>query len=288
MTDTIFFRLLDGVNRPSSLSGAIEELREGREATDAYSAEPESLRQVPGSPFAYWVSEDVRRKFTKLPPFESQGRKVKQGLATADDFRFVRVWWEVTLRHVAQSREKTLQGNRWVPFAKGGDYSPYYADVHLVVNWERDGKELKAWAGSLYNNSHWSRILKNVDYYFHPGLTWSLRTQLGLSFRALPAGGIFGHKGPVAFLNSRQLKPLLAVVNSRAFHALVELQMAFGSYEAGVIKRTPVLELPETDEKLLSDLALSCIEIKRGLDTANETKYSQGIVVGCHHRDSYD
>ena len=29
MTDTIFFRLLDGVNRPSRLSDAIEELREG-------------------------------------------------------------------------------------------------------------------------------------------------------------------------------------------------------------------------------------------------------------------
>jgi hypothetical protein len=59
MSDTLFFRLLDGVNKPSRLSDAIEELRDGSETTDTYWAEPASLRQVPGSPFAYWVSEDT-------------------------------------------------------------------------------------------------------------------------------------------------------------------------------------------------------------------------------------
>jgi hypothetical protein len=54
MSDTTFFRLLDGVNRPSRLASAVEELREGGETTDTYSAEPASLGQVPGSPFAYW------------------------------------------------------------------------------------------------------------------------------------------------------------------------------------------------------------------------------------------
>jgi hypothetical protein len=39
MNDTIFFRLLDGANRPARLSGAIEELREGEERTDTHSAE---------------------------------------------------------------------------------------------------------------------------------------------------------------------------------------------------------------------------------------------------------
>ncbi len=145
MTDTIFFRLLDGVNRPSRLSDAVEGLREDGKTADAYSAEPTSLRLVPGSPFAYWVSEEVRSKFTKLPRFESQNRKVKQGLATADDFRFVRTWWETDPRKVARSNDETLQGKRWVLFAKGGKYAPYFADIHLVVNWEgRDGGESPA------------------------------------------------------------------------------------------------------------------------------------------------
>jgi hypothetical protein len=92
-----------------------------------------------------------------------------------------------------------------VPFAKGGAYSPYYADLHLVVNWERDGEELKAWADPLYGNSGWSRIIKSVDFYFRPGLTWPLRTQLGFNMRAYPAGATFGHKGPVAFAHQQDL-----------------------------------------------------------------------------------
>jgi len=60
---------------------------------------------------------------------------VKQGLATADDFRFVRAWWEISPPTVGRGCEETVQGKRWAPFAKGGEYSPYYADVHLVVNW---------------------------------------------------------------------------------------------------------------------------------------------------------
>lgn len=119
MTDTIFFRLLDGVDRPARLSNGIEELHERGEAIDVYSAEPISFSQVPGSPFAYWVSEEVRKKFAKLTPFESQERRVKQGLATADNFRFVRTWWEVQAKKTTQDRRATFYQKRWVPFAKG-------------------------------------------------------------------------------------------------------------------------------------------------------------------------
>ena len=93
--DTIFFRLLDGVSRPARLSGAIEELREGGEPADAYSTEPASLGQVPGSPLAYWVSETVRSKFVELPTFEGNGRVAQHGASTKDDFRFIRTTWEV-------------------------------------------------------------------------------------------------------------------------------------------------------------------------------------------------
>jgi len=70
-----------------------------------------------------------------------------------------------------------VSGNyRWFPFSKGGKYSPFYAEIACAINWHRDGEEMKAWAGSLYNNSHWSRIIKNVAYFFRPGLTYSSRS----------------------------------------------------------------------------------------------------------------
>ncbi len=130
---TIFIRLLGSEDKAAELAGAIIAQRAGESAAVVFDVAPASFEQVPGSPFAYWVSEGVRSLFRSLPLFEGEGRTVKQGLATADDFRFVRAWWEVPVGAVRQ---------RWFPFAKGGAYSPFYADVHLLVNWAKDGAEI--------------------------------------------------------------------------------------------------------------------------------------------------
>lgn len=155
MSRTLFFRLLPREDKGGVLAEAVTAARDGRDlASVTHDVDPTSFRQIPGSPFAYWVSHRVRRLFTELPPFEAEGRTVKQGLATADDFRFVRTWWEVPPERIVtgtptttpeEFRRQTFEGKRRVPFAKGGAYSPYYADLHLVVNWERDGEEIKEW-----------------------------------------------------------------------------------------------------------------------------------------------
>lgn len=97
MTDTIFFRLLDGMNRPSRLSDAIEELCEGEKTADTYSAGQESLRQVPNSPLAYWVSDHIRREFSSIEVLQAEGRSAQLGDSTKNDFRFIKTWWEVDL-----------------------------------------------------------------------------------------------------------------------------------------------------------------------------------------------
>jgi len=143
VTDTIFFRLLDGVNRPSRLSDAIEELHKGGETADTYSAEPTSLQQVPNSPLAYWVSDKVRHAFVTMPSFKTAGRDAQFGASTKNDFRFLRAWWEVPSDLAAREREETFDSRRWVPYAKGGVYSPFYVDWELVLNWGNDGEVLK-------------------------------------------------------------------------------------------------------------------------------------------------
>ena len=185
MPSTLFFRLLDAEDKGNALQKAVAALPQNP-APEAFAVNPESFEQVPGAPFAYWVGDRVRELFVKLPPYEGENRTVKQGLATSDDFRFLRITSEVPIR--------SLVTGYWISFAKGGEYSTYYSDLYLLVNWDKNGKQLKAWSESLPGTSHWSRRLANVDYYFRPGLTWSQRTQKGLSIRALPKSCIFGHK----------------------------------------------------------------------------------------------
>jgi hypothetical protein len=145
---TIFIRLLANEDKGRALADTVCNFVRGQANPLAYATNPQSLSQVPGSPFAYWVDDRIRQLFKFLRPFEGDGRAVRQGLATADDFRFVRTWWEVPAARIVSGtnettamefHQQTFQGRRWVSFAKGGEYSPYYLDVHLLVNWERNG-----------------------------------------------------------------------------------------------------------------------------------------------------
>jgi hypothetical protein len=265
---TVFLRALEELHdKQSVLRVAIHEPEAAR-GRQRFEVVPQSFASVPGSPLAYWVSDRLRGLFKALPAFESEGRSARQGLATADDFRFVRAWWEV----------RREQFGRWSPFAKGGRYSPFYFDAHLVVLWGRDARELGAFVGS---------VVRNPGYYFRPGLTWPLRTKSDLSLRVMPAGCVFGHKGPAAFVvgnDHGDLLSLIAIGSSKVFRALVEFQLAAAeptgrggvarSYEVGVIQRTPVPRLTKANREDLAQISHSAWSIKRSLDSRIETSHA--------------
>ncbi|NPU94901.1 MAG: type II restriction endonuclease subunit M [Gammaproteobacteria bacterium] len=266
---TTFLRLLMDKDKATNLLVSCTTLRAGDADPRTFEVVPESFRAVPGAPFAYWVSEEVRKIFTQISAFGCEKQTARQGLATADDFRFVRLSWEI------QSNPA-----RWWGFAKGGAFSPYYSDVYLVANWAQNGAVMKAWADPLYGNSGWSRILKSTDYYARPGLTWPRRTN-GLSFRVMPAGCIFADKGPAAFVADDDPETLLALcslVNSAAFGLLVSVQLArvelAQSFEVGLIQQTPVPDLNADQQATLAALARRAWSLKRKLDTIEETSHA--------------
>jgi len=212
-----FLRLLTENDKASALAEVCARLRCGEDDPRVHAVAPHAFDAVPGKPFAYWVSDAVRQTFRRLLPIESEGRTVKQGLVTADDFRFVRTCWETGSQGTAST---------WFPFAKGGSYSPFYADVYLMVNWAQGGAEICHFVDPKTGKLN-SRP-QNTNYYFRPGLTWPRRTN-GLSFRVMPRGCIFADKGPAAFVADdapEALLALCALVNSQAFGLLVSVQLA--------------------------------------------------------------
>lgn len=149
----------------------------------------------------------------------------------------------------------------------------FYADVYLVVDWE---PARSTFLGFFGRPGREISTPESVDYFFRPGLTWPRRTQIGLGMRVMPAGCIFADKGPAAFVDGDEpdeLLALLAVTTSAAFRQLVDLQMAFGSYEVGVIQRTPVPPLT-TARQSLATLARRAWSLKRTLDTVEETSHA--------------
>jgi hypothetical protein len=233
----VFARILKEPDRAAALAEAITASRVGEPDPRIFRVATADLEVVPGSPVAYWMTPPVRRLFTDLPRLEGEWAEARQGLATADDFRFVRTFWEVNPDRIARSRDETQQNKRWCPFAKGGEYSPYWADIHLVVDYEHDGRRLREFEGS---------VLRNPSYYFRPGLTWSRRTESAMAVRVLPAGCVFADKGPALFA----VDPLLhlAWLDSRMVRLLIDATAASAdedktdvarSYDVGIIQSLP-------------------------------------------------
>lgn len=263
---THFLRLLTEIDKGKALVTACRRLRQGDADPCHFDVAAESFDAVPGKPFAYWVSDAVRNVFKELSSLEDGERTARQGLTTAEDFRFVRAWWE-------------SQSSGWFGFAKGGAFSRFYADVYLLANWANDGSEIKAGICRRYPylNGNAEFVAKNPQYYLRPGLTWPRRTQGGLSMRAMPAGCIFADKGPAAFADDDDpddLLALLALVNSSSFALLVSLQVAFGSYEVGVVQRTPIPTLDGPSRQRLGSRSRRAWSLKRTLDTLEETSHA--------------
>ena len=105
-------------------------------------------------------------------------------------------------------RERTFSGKKWVPFLKGGEYSPYYGETNLVINWENDGQEIKEWVVSNTEDpttTHWSRNVRSHSFYFRPGISFLTRTSQRLCSIPLPRGCIFSHVSPAVFVSEDEL-----------------------------------------------------------------------------------
>ena len=267
----ICFRLLDSKDPAQPLVDAVQALAQSNANKGTYEVNPTSFRHIPNAPFAYWVSEKIRKLFVTLPAFEGGERTAKVGLQTSDDFRFVRNAWETPIDRNEQTKRT------WFHFAKGGIYSPFYADIPLKVNWGNNGAEVRFFGDpSGYNPS--SRP-QNTEHYFHPGLTWPARTTSGISLRVLPMNCVFGHKGPSMFLTKPDPSRLLEVqtlTQSTPSQALISLQLAAAdaaarSYEVGVIQRTVI---PEKHDERLPVIAQHAWSKKRQPDTVNLTSHA--------------
>lgn len=257
---TVFLRLLTTEDKAAALLATVRGL-EDTNGGRRYDVNTESFRAIPGAPFAYWVSNRILSLFKDLPPIEADGRTAKVGLQTGDDFRFVRAAWAIR-----------PTGAAWYPFAKGGAFSPFYSDIHLLVNWTSNGGEIR----NFYKSGS-DRIAsrpQNTEFFFRPGLTWSDRTTKSFSARPWPRGGVFSVKGSAGFFPEAEFSAL-ALLNSTPFNMFLSLLVGAGdaaarSYQVGTIGAVP---WPGTSPELAT-LAGRAWSLKRSLDTRTETSHA--------------
>lgn len=234
-------RLLDIENKQLGLKSAIDE-------KTLLETDPSSFDAIPGSPFSYWVSGKLRKVFQKFPPFKNESRSARQGLASGDDFRFARLWWEVCNKRIAKPVSHSNSGDgayceiehKWQTFAKGGSLSPYYNDLKMVCDWRYDGKSIRSFSDPITGKVK-SRP-QNTDYFYRAGYSWPLRASR-FSPAVLPKGTIFSVRSMSAFVPVNQTGAYIAISCSSVFDSIYKLKLGrFGhpEFQAGIANVLPI------------------------------------------------
>ncbi len=219
-----------------------------------YFKKQDSFWSVPGYCIAYSASDSLLQAFVDGARIDSFADP-KQGLATADNNRFLRLWFEVPSDNIAFSCESHEEakgnGKKWFPYNKGGGFCKWYGNNEYVINWYKDGQELCAFKKS---------VIRSPQYYFRECLSWCKVTISGFSMRYIPRGFLFDVAGCSLFAPQEKLKYVLGFANSKVNSTILAIISPTVNYEVGHVASLPILpsnRATEIDTIVEENIAIS-------------------------------
>lgn len=237
-----------------------------------YRADATTFHDIPGSPIAYWASEAIITAFNNCRPLGSW-LTTREGMATADNDRFVRCWWEVSAKQsnlsCANTVEAIASAAKWFPYQKGGDYRKWFGNNELVVDWADDGKAIKQnidpATGRIRSHNY------NGDYAFREGITWSSLSSGKIHLRHSPQGALFDSKGAKGFAdNTDKAFYALGLTNSSAASSFLSFLAPTLDFKVG-----DVIEIPDPGAKLeiVTPVARNCVRLSKQEYDSQETSW---------------
>jgi len=217
-----------------------------------YKTNTENFKKIPGSPIVYWASESYFNIFKESAILKTDG-DTRQGMATSDNNRFLRYWYEVENKKLGfnmKNAEEALKSQKkWFPYNKGGYFRKWYGNMDYVINYENDGYEVKEYAKSLYNSV--TRTIKSISEYFKESISWSKISSGSIAFRYYPNGFIFDVAGCCIFYKDKKTMYYQnAFLNTNVAGSILSMISPTLNYEAGHIAILPIIK----DEKNLDNI----------------------------------
>lgn len=216
-----------------------------------------SFENIPGNNIVYWITEEIGSIFNNYPKL-GEIADPKSGLSTTNNALFVRNWSEVNYKRIGfnhNSVNETTNGVfKWFPYNKGGTFRKWYGNQSLVVNWEKNGKDIKL----ATIGASGGRVV-NPEYYFKEGITWSALSSSYFSSRYSPSGFIFDTKGSSLFHNDIEVSlKIMAFLNSKVSRMYLSFLSATLDYGVGQLANLP---LKYSEDKNITKYINRCISI---------------------------
>lgn len=252
----VYFRLVDSKDKEKDFVDNLKIRGGGR----LFVANATKFISIPGSPVAYWLSERFISVFENKTLAEYADARI--GMVTGDNERFLRHWSEVDYTKSYYTATDLIQavytGKKWFPLQKGGGRRYWYGNLEYVVNYERDGYELK------FCNSISGRVRShnyNGNQAFQPGITWNSIGTSDIICRISNKGFIYDAGGPLCTINNQEdtyyfLGLLTSIVASEIYKCINPTI----NYTPGTLLSLPVIKPNEDRKKKVECLVKECID----------------------------
>ena len=220
-----------------------------------------NFSKIPGTPVAYWVSDTLMEAFAK-GIFVGDICEPRVGMATANNDRFIRLWYEVSMNKIGlgmKNREEAVSSKKkWFPFSKGGEFRKWYGNNDYVVNWENDGIEIRNFkdekTGRIRSHNY------NLDYIFQSAITWTVISSATTSFRFCPEGFLYSNSGyGMFFLHKSDIPVTLGFLNTSVVMSILSVLSPTIGFESGYLRKIPYLSTPDEVTAVVNE----CVSISK-------------------------
>jgi len=192
-----------------------------------YERRLEEFDMISSAPMTYWADPEIRSLYESDTVFDAKNAeldkrdslgKVKVGIQTGRDNRFIKQFWEIN-----------SEDGSFVPFAKGGKETYMVPPIRHMVVWEKNGEEIKRFDGSRP---------QNIKHCFQEGITYAATKRRGRRFGLLHEQIVFSVKGAAVLPDANPL-PVLAYGNSNLGTYLMLCQTAEREWQVGAVSKLP-------------------------------------------------
>ena len=223
----VFFRLVEGQAKEKC-----ELLLKGEKRFDNISQD--KFKKIPGSPVAYWISANIRNIFTNFSPITKYALP-KKGMMTGDNAKFLRLHWEVSHDNIfwnCKSHAESLNSSiKWYPHNKGGEFRKWFGNEEFLVNFRKDGEELKQF--KKYGE-------RNPDLYFQEGFSWTKISSI-FSARYSCEGHLYDDASCVCkIIRPEYIANILGAINSKAGQYIISSINQTLNFSPGEISKIPI------------------------------------------------
>lgn len=263
-----FARLVDGENESAKDRGLREAILEKRRV---FVRNTSDFLTIPGAPVCYWMSDTALNTLAS-GPYLGDVLNPREGMATGNNDRYLRFWWEVSetsTNRLAESREDGKRSaKRWFPYNKGGGPRRWFGHDEYLVDWYNDGFDLQT-TRHPSGSRIWAHNF-NLDFVLREAVSWSSITSRGLALRYYPPGFLFDATGLCAYPRKERavMFAALALVNSKYGSEFADLLNPTHHFKAGDFARLP---LPRVEANLVTQYTREAIEIARADWQTRET-----------------